>query len=255
MNFLNKPRTGSQFRAFINLKDKKIFLVNHKCGLSYYETTFVQNHSGIQSHIDIHNCYQLGDWGIATQHSELKQFRKDYTESKFCKVMITRNPYERLLSFFTNTFWDCWKDPVKRGYSDLYKAVLGSEYKKLLASAANNDLKKAFNLMIKKFFINPNDAAKLHMQGNEGYGDEHLTPQVKIMRGFTDVETIDIKDGPPEGKHSGKIAEFLGMEMRASTANRSSASDITDSRSLFYPENLAYIANHYRHDFELGYSA
>lgn len=268
-SFLNNPRTGNHFRVFIHLEFKKMFLINHKCGLSYYEHLFTDNFYAEPRYIDQKEILEIEGWWLAVQHEELVRFLKQYDETEFEKIMITRSPYDRLVSFYTNTFWDhadkpTYTEPTKAGkngrsYSEAYRWVYGRQYDYALKLVAQRQFNKSFELFLENFFINPTQGAIARSQLNQGYGDEHLAPQSAIYQDkeITGIQFIDIDDGPPEGDKEFQILDFLAMDNTIiRPVNRSSASrrrKVVPSVRHFPNYALPTINEFYKDDFEMGY--
>tara|TARA_Y100000034_G_scaffold120740_1_gene164048 strand:+ start:245 stop:1111 length:867 start_codon:yes stop_codon:yes gene_type:complete len=269
MQFLNDPRTGNQIRVFINLKQKKMLILHHKCGLSYYEHMLTENFYGDRRHI-YPETPMIEDWCLVVQHEELTRFLEQYQETDFSKVMVTRNPYERLVSFFANAFWDhahkpTYTDPAKagkngRGYSSVFRRVYGEDYDAALEIVRSNRFQKGFDMFLDRFFVHPTPGAIDLAAGNQRYGDPHLAQQSMIYRvnHLTNIQFIDLYDGPPFGEQSQHVMDFLELdEMIDRPVNSSSASTRRKAKkpeSYFNSETFEVVNEFYRSDFEdLGY--
>lgn len=251
MNFLNNPRKAIVFYCFINLKLKKIFIVNHKCGVSYFNHLFTKKFLGETKYIDWKNTYQLGDWHLAVTREEIQNFSNQYDERRFDKIMITRNPYNRSLSFFSNTFWDVKSKVRMKHYAPTWKTMAEVKYEELDKLREKGCLKEAFAIFLDIQWNNPTKGVKHTNSMNEGLGDEHIYPQSLAYKGLlTDVEFIDIKDSRSE-----RVTEFLGFNevLIHSSRNSSSNSRRVLDDDFFDGLDLKAFNEFYRDDFGLGY--
>jgi hypothetical protein len=247
-----------------------MLLINHKCGLRYYEHLFTENFYGEASHISQKEIWGIEDWHLAVQHEELAKFLEQYDEREFSKMMITRNPYERLVSFYANTFWDhakkpTYTDPAKagqngRGYSVVYRKLFGKDYDTALEIMESGRFQQGFDMFLDCVFIHPTPGALKHAIANQGYGDAHLSQQSMIYKvnHLTDIQFIDLHAGPPKGDQTQEVMDFLELEeMVSKPVNRSSASvrrKVKESQEYYNPDTSPVINEFYRQDFEdFGY--
>lgn len=247
MSFLNRPRKAITCYCFINLKQHKIIILNHKCGISYFNHLFTKKFLGEAIYIDWKNTYQLGDWHLAVTREEIQNFSDQHDEREFHKMMITRNPYDRSLSFFTNTFWD--NDGRKKMYTHTWKEMAGDRHPELLRLKEEGEFKETFEMFLDIQWNHPTDGVRHIQTMNNGLGDEHLYPQSLACKDIlTDVEFIDIQDC--------QIAvEFLGfrVELKPGKKNPSSNSARVLDDGFFDDLDLTVFNEFYRDDFGLGY--
>ena len=249
MTFLNKPRKAITCYCFINLKLKKILIINHKCGVSYFNHLFTKKYTGETRYIDFRNEYQLGDWHLAIVREEIQNFASQYDEREFDKIMITRNPYDRALSFFTHTFWDnAHRKPAQ--YIHTWGEMAGNKHKELKELREQDDLKKAFSIFLDIQWNNPTEGVKHIHTMNNGLGDEHIYPQSLAYKGLlTTMEFVDIKDS-----QSNHVMDFLGFseELNPRLKNSSSNSIRVLEDGFFDDMELTAFNEFYRDDFELN---
>ena len=251
MTFLNRPRKGITCYCFVNLNLKKIFIVNHKCGITYFNQLFRRKYLGETGYIKFKEEYQFGDWYLAINPEEIQNFARQYDEREFAKMMITRNPYDRVLSFFTNTFWDVGE---KRGYMGPWRTMTEDRFEELADLKEKGDFKKGVKLFFDVQWINPTKGAKDRNSINYGYGDEHLVPQSAACEFLTDVEFIDLNDAPPTGARTKYVMDFLDIEVAGQVpVNRSSNSRRVLEDGFFDDLDLTAFNEFYRDDFGLGY--
>ncbi len=250
MTFLNNPRKAITCYCFINLKLKKILIANHKCGVSCFNHLFSKKYFGKTKYIDWQNTYQIGDWHLAVEREEIQNFTDQYDEREFEKIMVTRDPYDRALSFFTHTFWDdAHRKPTQ--YIHAWKEMAGGRHEELKELREKDRLKEAFAMFLDIQWNNPTDGVKHIHTMNNGLGDEHLYPQSLAIKGLlTDVEFVDIKDS-----QSDRIMEFLEskVELGLNSRNSSSNSKRVLEDGFFDGFNLKAFNEFYRDDFGLGY--
>lgn len=249
MYFLNNPRKAITCYCFINLNLKKIFIANHKCGVSYFTHLFSQKYTGKSQYIDWKNTYKLGDWYLAVEREEIHNFANQYNEQEFQKIMVTRNPYDRALSFFTNTFWDVPSRTNDRLYAPTWKEMAGDRLEKLEELRNKKQFKEGFTMFLDIQWNNPTDGVKRIRTINNGLGDEHLYPQSLAYKGIlTDVAFVDIAKSP-------SVAGFLGIneEICQSARNPSSNSRRVLEDGFFDDLDLTAFNEFYRDDFGLGY--
>ena len=248
MNFVNNPRKAVTCYCFINLELKKIFIVNHKCGISYFNHLFTKKFLGEAKYIDWKNTYQLGNWNLALTREEIQNFTDQHDEREFRKMMITRNPYDRALSFFTNTFWD--NNGQKEMYIHTWKKMVGDRHSELLGLKEAGKFKEAFNIFLDVQWTNPTEGAKDICSRNNGLGDEHIYPQSLAYKGLlTAMKFVDIKYSQSE--HVMSFLEFR-EELKFVASNPSSNSVRVLEDGFFDDLDLTAFNDFYRDDFELN---
>lgn len=248
MNFLNNPRKAITCYCFINLNLKKILIANHKCGVSYFTHLFTKQYNGESRYIDWKKEFQFGDWHLATEREEIQNFSNQYEESKFKKIMITRCPYDRALSFFSNTFWDS-SERTEIIYLEAWKTMMGNRIEELIHLKEQGEFKEGFKMFLDIQWNNPTEGVEHIKSENGGLGDEHLYPQNLAFKDIlTNVKFIDVKDC----KSASKFLEFE-KDICPSARNPSSNSKRVLENDFFDDLDLKAFNKFYRDDFELGY--
>lgn len=268
MIFINRLRNDGICRIFVDVDQKKMFMISHKCGLAIYEHLFMRTYRQQDGFIQpITQVHQIGPWHIIIQNEELDSFLEEFDETEFSKLMITRNPYDRLLSFYTNSFWDFVnklnyaeeKPPHYRAYRQIY----GEDYDAVVEQTRTHNFQHNFNTFLDAMFVDPTPGALEHRQTRGGHGNIHLIPQsAKYRRGdkrvLSDIQFVDLRDGIPTGKHKDKVLDFLGVEdiirepMNVSSGTQRRAKK--RSWEYFSPEALKVVNEVYHFDFvDLGY--
>lgn len=241
------------FFNYINLDSKKIFITNHKCGVTYYHHLLSQTYLNRDGYIDVSEHFQLGDWHLVVNLDEMQRFTKEHDEKEFRKLMITRNPYARVLSFFMNTFWDGGN--CAASYRWYWKELAGVKFEHLAELRRLGALKEGVEVFFNCVW---NNAAPPFCLESWGYENNHLCPQSLACEGLTDVEFIDIRKTPPTGEKTFYVLnDFLGMKMLPNLpVNASSFSTNPSVRCqphLLLPRDLTAFNKFYRDDFKLGY--
>ena len=251
------PNNSKEFMGFINLKEKKILLVNYKVGSTTLGTSF--NHKiGKKTGIVDESDRVFGDWNMVVSTKEMRLFTGSYDETEFSKMIVTRDPYTRNVSFFCKVFWD-----NELGiYIKWFRFVFGDEtHQRLRALREQGEFVEAFNLFADSFW-----GKNLYLR-SMGYeagltmhnrGDMHIMPQTRCFKGIlSGVESVDLSNNMTE-----RVQEFTGiLEPDGWTRNRWSRSTacqlVKDSGGLevvFPPSSVAQFNRFYYHDFvELEY--
>ena len=266
---INLERVHSQIRVFVDLDLKRMFMISHKCGVAIYEHLLSMTYFGKMNFLQpITEIQKVGNWLVLIEFDEVDEFLKQYNETEFSKIMITRDPYERMLSFYTNSFWDHatqlheMKDKI--AHYETYQLIYGDRYDEVVEQAKTNDFQKGFNIFMDSTFVNPTPGALEERQSNNGYGNIHFIPQSsKYRRGdkivLTDIQFIDIRDGIPHGPSTQTILDFLGVEdmMIKRPINISSNTQKNRNKAwqYFSHEALKIVNEMYHYDFtDFGYS-
>lgn len=263
----NQPRVsrecwggpGVVFFNYINLESKKIFVTNHKCGVTYYHHLFSRTYLNRSGYIDVSEHSQLGDWHLVVNPDEMQRFTKEHDEKEFRKLMITRNPYARVVSFFMNTFWDnqtpTQKELVETFSLHYSQQLLGAKFDHLVNLRQLGALKEGVEVFFAAVW---NSSTPPFCLESWGYENNHLCPQSLACEGLTDVEFIDIHKTPPTGEKTFYVLnDFLGMKMLPNLPVN--ASSFSTNPSIKYrphpllPRDLTAFNEFYRDDFKLGY--
>lgn len=243
-------------------------MYSHKCGVATYEHLINQHHSGDKDFLKVYKIKKIGNWDIIKHFDEIDLFVNQYNQSQFKKVMITRNPYDRIISFFTNSWWD---QVLKAEYStekvahyDFYQIIYGNKYEEVLDLRKYGDFQESFDFFLNSYFVNPTIGSIAEKQTNGGFGNVHLIPQSAKYRRennevlLTDIKFIDVKDGLPNGHQSNYLLKFLELPKtndqlfnKSSGTKRRSAKPASE---YFSPEVKKVIDEVYANDFsDFGY--
>jgi hypothetical protein len=130
-----------------------MFMISHKCGLAIYEHLFSKTYNQQMKFIQpITIVQQIGNWHIIIEHEERDSFLEEFDEKEFSKMMITRNPYDRLLSFYTNSFWDCATKPdyaeKKAPHYNAYLQIYGDDYEAVVEQIQKHGFQHNFNVFL-----------------------------------------------------------------------------------------------------------
>ena len=264
---INTCRRHSQLRLFVDLDSKKIFMISHKCGVALYEHLLSKTYLNKMDFLQpIPLVHRVGNWYVLIEMDEVSEFVRQHDETEYSKMMITRNPYDRLTSFYANSFWD---HALKKNYRkdklthyETYSLVYGERYNEVVDQIKTGDFQKGFNIFMDAVFLNPTPGTLKERETNDGYGNIHLIPQSDKYRQegkaiLTDIKFVDIKDGIPQGKHANIVLEFLDIEdMIKQPLNLSSMTKEKHKTAwqYFSPEALEVVNEIYHFDFEdFGY--
>tara|TARA_Y100000034_G_C6848173_1_gene384456 strand:+ start:286 stop:942 length:657 start_codon:yes stop_codon:yes gene_type:complete len=174
---INIERIHSQCRIFVDMDLKKMFMISHKCGIALYEhllsMTYLQKMNFLQP---IPLVHKVGNWWVVIEFDEVDEFIKNFDETEFSKLMITRDPYERLLSFYANSFWDYAHKPTpyirdKMTHYETYTLVYGDRYDEVVEQIKTGDFQEGFNIFMNAMFLNPTPGALEERASNKGHGN------------------------------------------------------------------------------------
>ena len=206
---------------YINLDRSIVFVINHKCAFSTFES-LVRDYKLDRANIDEGICYNYDG------------LRQSFDKNKVTLYATLRSPFKRILSFYNDKFINCFNDLTLNSDNQTCQENMYQYYDQ----AEIRNLNFSFSDLISAI--------------KQGYKDAHLIPQSDLLNHFG-LENLTILN-MDKSDFNDNCSELLGFTL---PRHNYSIKNNTNARYAYLSDisgkEKEFLRQKYRDDFELYY--